>query len=58
MMTVDYLRELHDTDWNKTLILSGVAVTIAEYVGIVLAHDIVHLDQISRHLATEVATLS
>jgi hypothetical protein len=58
MMTVDYLRELHDTDWSKTLILSGISVTIADYVGIVLANDIVHLDQISRHLATEVATLS
>jgi hypothetical protein len=58
MMTIDYLRELHDTDWSKTLILGGIAVTIADYVGIVLAHDIVHLDQISRHLATEVATLS
>lgn len=58
MMTIDYLRELHDTDWSKTLILGGIAVTIADYVGIVLANDIVHLDQISRHLATEVATLS
>lgn len=58
MTTIDYLRDLHDTDWNKTLILGGISVTIGDYVGIVLANDIVHLDQISRHLATEVATLS
>lgn len=58
MMTVEYLQGLHDTDWNKTMVLSGIAVTIADYVGLVLANDIMHLDQISRHLATEVATLS
>ena len=58
-VTVDYLtNEMHDDDWGKTFVLSGVSVSIGEYVSLILANDIFHLEQISQHLATEAATIS
>jgi hypothetical protein len=57
-VTVDYLtNEMHDDDWTKTFVLSGVSVTIGEYVSLILANDIFHLEQISQHIATEAATI-
>lgn len=58
MTTVDYLRELHDEAWSKTFVLGGYSITIREYVTIVLANDLFHLDQLSQHVATEVATIA
>lgn len=58
LMTVDYLGAFEPGDWEKTLVLSGAEVTLNEYISLVLANDLFHLDQISRHMATEVATLA
>ncbi len=57
-MTIDYLRELTVTDLDKTFVRAdGKAVTIRDYVGMVMAHDLEHIEQISAYLATEVATI-
>ena len=58
LMTVEYLQSLHDLDWSKTLILSGIAVTLGDYVGLILSNDLMHLDEMTRPLAAEVATIS
>jgi hypothetical protein len=58
MMTVDFLSGLTQEDFRKTLVLSGREITLAEYCSLVLAHDMFHLDELSRYLATEAATLS
>jgi hypothetical protein len=58
MMTLEYLQSLDAADWDKALVLSGQPVDLNDYVGLVLASDLAHLDQITRLLATEVATHS
>lgn len=58
LTTIEYLRGLEGSDWEKTLVISGETVTIADYVSLVLSNDLFHLDQISSFLATEVATIS
>lgn len=56
-MTIEYLRGLSDECWNKTFVRAdGVTVTIKDYVEMVFAHDMEHIDQLSSYLATEVAT--
>lgn len=57
-MTYEYLLDLSEADWNKTFVnYAGQEITIHEYVGMVLAHDLDHIEQISMYLATEVATI-
>jgi DinB superfamily len=57
-MTYEYLMALTEEDWAKTFVRDGYgAVTIHEYVGMVLAHDVEHIEQLSAYLATEVATI-
>lgn len=57
-MTYEYLRDLSEADWAKTFVHpQGQEITIHEYVGMVLAHDMDHIEQISMYLATEVATI-
>lgn len=57
-MTHDYLSQLSEEDWNKTFKRSdGVELTIHEYVGMVIAHDMDHIEQLSTYLATEAATI-
>lgn len=58
-MTIDYLQELSSEDFAKSFRLSdGREFTITEYMNHVLRHDLNHLEQISRYLATEVATIT
>jgi hypothetical protein len=57
-MTVEFLNGLTPDDFRKTLILSGKEITLAEYCSLILAHDMFHVDELSRYLATEAATLS
>ncbi len=56
-MTVDYLYGLDESDMNKTFIRLGRTYTIREYVGEVLEHDMLHIEQLSAYLASEVATI-
>jgi hypothetical protein len=58
LMTVEFLQGLTPDDFRKTLILSGKEITLAEYCSLILAHDMFHVDELSRYLATEAATLS
>ncbi len=55
--TVEFLRCLSDDDWLKSFVLSGEKTTIRDYVALVLANDMFHLDQLSCHLANEAATI-
>jgi len=57
-MTIEYLQGLDQADFEKSFRRSdGTTFTIGEYVDHVLRHDLVHLEQISSYLATEVATI-
>lgn len=58
LMTIDYLRGLHDEDWSKTFILSGISTTISDYVSIVMANDLFHIEQVSCLVAPEAATIA
>lgn len=56
-MTIEYLRELSPECWNKTFKRAdGTELCIKDYVEMVFAHDMEHIDQLSSYLATEVAT--
>ena len=58
-MTLDYLRDLTEADWRKTLVLEGKQeYSIDQYLGPGMAHDLERIGQISEHLATEAATIS
>jgi hypothetical protein len=57
-MTCDYLRNLSQEDMAKSFVLSGMEMSIRDYISLMLANDMFHLEQLSCHLATEVATIS
>lgn len=58
-MTIEYLQGLESSDFDKSFKLSdGREFTIREYMNHILRHDLNHLEQISRYLATEVATIT
>ena len=58
LMTVEYLREFDEADWNKTFVTpGGRTVTATQFFMAIMAHDLEHLDQLSAYLATEVATI-
>ncbi|MCB0824857.1 MAG: DinB family protein [Fimbriimonadaceae bacterium] len=58
-MTIEYLKDLSESDWDKTFTIGENRTTsIRDYMILILAHDMSHIDQISYFLATEVATLS
>lgn len=58
-MTIEYLKELTTADYDKTFKRSdGTEFTIRDYVSHLMKHDLNHLEQISRYLATEVATIT
>ncbi len=57
-MTHEYLMDLKEEDWAKSFVKAdGQTVTIHEYVGMILEHDMEHIEQLSVFLATEVATI-
>lgn len=57
-MTHEYLAQLSESDWDKTFVnYRGETLTIHEYVGMVIAHDMDHIEQLTMYLATEVATI-
>lgn len=57
--TVDYLRGLTEDELDHAFVLpNGASVTIREFVSQIVMHDMYYLDQLSAHLATEVATLT
>jgi hypothetical protein len=56
-MTHAYLMDLKEEDWEKTFNKNGEQLSILQYVGRVLAHDVEHIEQLSVYLATEVATI-
>ncbi|MBN8690343.1 MAG: DinB family protein [Armatimonadetes bacterium] len=57
-MTLEYLSTLSPECWDKTFVKpDGTAISIREYIGFALAHDMEHIDQLSLYLATEVATI-
>lgn len=57
-MTTDYLRQLTKDDMDKTFNLGGNNMSVREYISLVLANDMFHLEQLSSYLATEAATIS
>ncbi len=57
-MTTDYLRQMSKDDMEKTFNLGGHNMTVREYISLVLANDMFHLEQLSSYLATEAATIS
>lgn len=58
-MTIDYLRELEPAHFDHCFTRAdGSKLSIREYIGMVMAHDLEHIEQISAYLATEVATIS
>lgn len=57
--TVEYLRDLKEEEFENTFTLSnGATVSIKEFVSQIIMHDMYYLEQLSEHLATEVATLT
>ncbi|MCU0315573.1 MAG: DinB family protein [Fimbriimonadaceae bacterium] len=58
-MTVEFLRGLSADDFNKTFSIEGGRTwTIADYILMLLTHDMEHVEQLTHYLATEVATIS
>ncbi len=59
MTTVEYLQALSDADWDKTFVSGeGKAISIRDYVLMVICHDMYHVDQLSSYFANEVATIA
>lgn len=55
--TIEFVRELSDAELNNTFkFADGREISAIDYVSVILAHDLSHLDSVSSYLATEVAT--
>lgn len=58
-MTLDFLRGLNEADFDKQINFEGrEQFSVGEYLSLVLAHDIEHISNLTKFLATEVATIS
>ncbi|MBS1723277.1 MAG: DinB family protein [Armatimonadetes bacterium] len=57
-MTLDYLEQLSEEDYKKSVILEGHGTwSIGEYIVMVMAHDTERIAELSEFLANEVATI-
>lgn len=56
-MTIEYLEELSDADWDKPFRADGVDYTIKDYVFKKVVHDLENINHLTLYLATEVATI-
>ena len=58
-MTLDYVKSLTSEEMHRSFLhASGVSYTVQEWLVMVLSHDMVHIEQVSAYLATEVAVHS
>ena len=58
-MTLDFLRSMDDGVFNNGMKFpDGTTLTISQYISNTLCHDMMHLEQLSSYLATEVASIS
>ncbi len=58
LMTIEHLIDLSEKQLNSTFkFADGREISIRNYMILIMSHDVNHLEQVSRYLATEVATI-